>query len=276
MKVTIITTCLNRAPFIKDAMQSVIEQDYTDIEYIIVDGNSSDGSKEIISEFIAEHNNNDEWRKKHSDFSFKFICEPDNSLYEALNKGISVATGDIIGMVHSDDYLYDSHTIRDVVSFFNKTNADFVYANGLYVDSDNTQKIVRNWISSPYARWKIRWAWLPLHTTCYVTRKAMNEIGPYNEKYKIASDTDFLIRALFEHRYKIEYLKRYVVTMRMGGVSTSCKRLGIMWKEDVEIFRDHGFPPVTSKIIKMLRKVPQFITARLLPNKILENKWHKR
>jgi len=266
MKVTIITTCLNRVDFIHEAIRSVLAQDYPEIEYIIVDGASNDGSKEAIEDELNSHQT-EEWKNAHPKFTFKFICEPDHSVYEALNKGIKVATGDIIGLVHSDDFLYNNNTISSIVEEFKKTGADFIYANGLYVDYDNPDKIVRNWKSSRYSKAKIRRAWLPLHTTCYIKREKMLEIGPYNEKYKIASDTDFLIRALYEHSYNVRYLDRYVITMRMGGMSTNMEHIKLMWSEDVAIFAEHGFPPVISKTMKMMRKIPQFVTAKFFTHR---------
>lgn len=269
MKVTLITTCLNRVEFIHDAIKSVLAQDYPDIEYVIVDGASNDGSAEVIREEL-EKQRSQAWVESHPNFTFKFISEPDNGLYDALNKGIRVATGDIIGMVHSDDYLFDSHTISAIVKHFEDTQADFVYANGLYVDYKDLNKIVRNWKSSSFRRSRIERAWLPLHTTCYIRRDKMEKVGPYDTKYKIAGDTDFLIRALYEHNYKVSYLDRYVVTMRMGGMSTSCGRIKKMWDEDIAIFAAHGFHPVLSKLMKMARKIPQFITAFLSNHKLVK------
>lgn len=238
-----------------------MSQDYPDIEYIIVDGASQDGSKEVIEKEVKVLESED-WKKEHPLFSVKFISEPDHSVYEALNKGIKIATGDIIGLVHSDDFLYNKNTISAVVKEFETTGADFIYANGLYVDYDNTRRVVRNWKSSRFSKARIRRAWLPLHTTCYIKRDKMLEVGPYNENYKIASDTDFLIRALYEHNYKVSYLDRYVITMRMGGMSTSMEHIKLMWSEDVAIFAAHGFPPVLSKTLKIMRKIPQFVTAK--------------
>ncbi len=260
MKVSIITTCLNRVDFIHEAIRSVLSQDYPDIEYIIVDGASNDGSTEAIKEELSKQQDSI-WTKNHAGFTFKFISEKDNGLYDALNKGIKVATGDIIGLVHSDDFLYDNHTISSIVEHFKKTNADFVYGNGLYVDYDNVERIIRNWTSSPFSKNKIKIGWLPLHTTCYIKRSKMDEVGPYNEKYKIAGDTDFLLRTLYEHNYNVSYIDRYVVTMRMGGMSTSLKKIKMMWNEDLEIFASHGFPPIPLKTMKMIRKIPQFISA---------------
>ena len=125
MKVSIITCCYNRAHTIQSAIDSVLAQDYKDIEYIVVDGASADGSVEIIKKMMDDSR----WKS-----SWKFISEPDHGMYEAINKGVRMATGDIIGLVHSDDFLYDSHVISDVVRKFEETGADFVYGDGIFVN----------------------------------------------------------------------------------------------------------------------------------------------
>lgn len=171
MKVSIITTCYNRAATIKGAIESVLAQDYPNIEYIIVDGLSSDGSMDVI--------------KRYQGRVAKIISERDHGMYEAINKGVRMATGEIIGLVHSDDFLYDNHVISDVVKKFKETGADFVYGDGVYVDYIDTRKIVRNWIGGLYCRWKVACGWLPLHPTCYICRDVTMREGLYDESYKI-------------------------------------------------------------------------------------------
>lgn len=250
MKVSIITCCYNRAATIRGAIESVLAQDYSDIEYIVVDGASKDGSLDVINEY--------------KDRITTILSEPDHGMYEAINKGIRLATGDIVALVHSDDFLYDNHVVSDVVKEMEKSGADFLYADGLFVDASNTQKVVRNWIGGKYRRRKVRFGWLPLHPTCYIKRNVIEQHGLYDETYKMAADTDFLIRYLYEARLKVTYLHRYVIRMRMGGMSTDRSRMKAMWKEDVAIMRKHGFSPVATKLMKMMWKVPQFVTAKFL------------
>ena len=203
MKVSIITTCYNREATIRGAIDSVMAQDYPDIEYIVVDGASKDGSMAIINEY--------------RDRIAKVVSEPDHGMYEAINKGIRMATGDIIGLVHSDDFLYDNHTVSAIVKAFKKTNADFIYGDGIFVNAENTNKVVRNWIGGPYYRWKVRCGWLPLHPTCYIRRDVMMREGLYDESYKIAADSELLVRYLYKAHLKVAYLKRKIIRMRMGG-----------------------------------------------------------
>lgn len=250
MKVTIITCCYNRANTIRGAIESVLAQDYPNIEYIVIDGASNDGSLEVINEY--------------RDRISVIVSEPDHGMYEAINKGIRLATGDIVALVHSDDFLYDDHVVSDVVKEFERSQADFLYADGLFVDADNTDRVVRNWIGGNYKRGKVKFGWLPLHPTCYIKRSIIELLGQYDETYKMAADTDFLIRYLYEARLQVTYLHRYVVRMRMGGMSTDRSRMKAMWKEDIAIMRKHGFSPVPTKLMKMMWKVPQFISAKFI------------
>ncbi len=255
MKVSIVTSCYNRVGTIGDAIESVLAQDYTDIEYIIVDGNSTDGSIDVAKEKM----NDKRWKQ-----SWKFISEPDHGMYEAINKGIRMATGDIIGLVHSDDFLYDSHVISDIVSQFEKTGADFVYGDGVFVNAQHTSKVVRHWIGGAYHRWKVACGWLPLHPTCYIRRDVMMREGLYDESYKIAADTDLLVRYLYKAGLTVSYMKRMIIRMRMGGLSTDSEKRRQMWKEDIRLYKAHGFLATPVKIMKMFWKVPQFVRAKFI------------
>lgn len=230
----------------------MLAQDYPDIEYIIVDGLSTDGAMDVINQY----------RERVS----KIISEPDHGMYEAINKGVRAATGDIIGLVHSDDFLYNNLVVSDVVRKFEETGADFVYGDGVFVNFYNTDKLVRNWIGGPYYRWKVAIGWLPLHPTCYIRREVMMREGLYDESYKIAADTDLLVRYLYKPKepLKVAYMRRRIIRMRMGGLSTHGERRRQVWNEDIRLYKAHGFCAVPVKIMKMMWKVPQFIEARVI------------
>ena len=196
MRVSIITSCYNRVATIDDAIESVLSQNYPEIEYIVVDGASNDGSMEVINKY-------------HNRIS-KVVSEPDNGMYEAINKGIRMAAGDIIGLVHSDDMLYDENVISDIVKKFEENGADFVYGDGVFVKASDINKPVRNWIGGSYYRWKVACGWLPLHPTCYIRRDVMMREGLYDESYKIAADSDLLVRYLYKSHLKVAYLKRKI------------------------------------------------------------------
>ena len=227
-KVTIVTACYNRAATIRETIESVLAQDYDNVEYIIIDGVSTDGTQKIVEEYAS--------RLAH------FVSEPDHGMYEALNKGLRMATGDIIGWVHSDDVLYDTHTLSAIVDAFRSSQALVVYADGLFVRSDRPNAVVRNWIGGTYRPWKVRHGWLPLHPTCYIRRDYLTQVGLYDESFKIAADTEWLLR--------------------VGGLSTDLSQRKLMWSEDLRAFRMHGLSPRWTKLQKMAWKIPQFISAQ--------------
>ena len=250
MKVSIITSCYNRCTTIRGAIESVLSQDYPDIEYIIVDGLSNDGSMDVINQYQGR--------------VAKVVSERDHGMYEAINKGIKMATGDIIGLVHSDDFLYDSHVISDVVKKFEESGADFVYGDGVYVNSEDINKPVRNWIGGSYHRWKVACGWLPLHPTCYIRRDVMMREGLYDESFRIAADTDLLVRYLYKAKLKVAYMHRRIIRMRMGGLSTDSEKRKLMWNEDIRLYKAHGFWALPTKLMKMAWKVPQFVEAKFI------------
>ncbi len=250
MKVSIITSCYNRESTIGHAIESVLFQSYENIEYVVVDGDSKDGSMNVINQY--------------KDRIAKVISEPDRGMYEGLNKGIRKATGDIVGLMHSDDFFYSNETVAHIVKKFEETGADLVYGDGLFVDAVDIGKVVRNWISGQYSKGKMKRGWLPLHPTVYIRRECIERLGFYDESFKIAADSDFLVRYMFEGNLKVAYLNEYVVMMRMGGLSTNPEKMKQKWAEDLRMYRAHGFPPYRTLLCKILSKIPQFISAKFM------------
>jgi len=242
MKVSIITTSLNRVNTIRDTIESVLRQDYSVIEYIVVDGASIDGTVDIINSY----------REKIS----VVVSERDTGIYNAIDKGIRVATGDIVGLMHSDDVFFADNVISSVVEAFKKNDADLVYGNGVFVNSKN--RIIRTWISGEFSRVKISRGWLPLHTTVYIKKSLLDEDGLYDESYKISADSEFLLRYLYEFNLDVYYLNKYFVRMKMGGVSTSPSKMLSKWKEDWNLYKKHGLNPYIALPRKILSKVKQF------------------
>ncbi len=253
MKVSIITACYNRSATIATAIKSVFAQDYPDIEYILVDGASTDGSQKVIEDTLTETPKN---------VNVKYISEPDHGMYEAINKGIKMATGDVIALCHSDDCIYDEHVVSDYVKEFENSNADFIYADGVFVKEE---KLVRVWKSGLYSQRKVRNGWLPLHPTCYIKKTLFDKLGLYDESYKIAADTDLLVRYLLRDDVKVSYLSnRNAVKMSMGGLSTDSAKRKKVWDEDVKVYSSNGFRfPTITKMKKVIRKIPQFILAKI-------------
>ncbi len=248
MKISVITASYNRRSTIEGAILSVLSQDWPNVEYVVVDGASTDGTQAVI--------------EKYADRIGKYISEPDKGMYQAINKGIGLATGDVIGLVHSDDEFYSPDVLSRVAAKFMQEELDILYADGIFVDEGNTAKVVRNWISGKYSKKRVKRGWLPLHPTVYVRREVFQKAGLYDESYRIAADSDWLVRILYDHDFRVGYLEAYTIRMRMGGASTSAKTQIKKWKEDLRMYRSHGFCAGWSLTLKILSKVKQFIPQK--------------
>jgi glycosyltransferase involved in cell wall biosynthesis len=208
MKISIITVCYNSAATIGTTIQSVVSQTYKNIEYIVIDGNSNDNTKEIIQSNI--------------DLIDIYISEDDRGVYDAMNKGINVAKGDVIGILNSDDLYQDSNVIKEVMDEFNNNlELDILYGNLVYVKSDDTNKVIRNWISKKYYSQFFENANVPPHPSLFVRRKVYNEAGLFDLDYKIAADYEFMLRIFKKNNFNSKYLNRLIVRMRLGGASNS-------------------------------------------------------
>ena len=245
MKVSVITVCYNRVATIENSIKSVLEQDYANVEYIVIDGGSNDGTQGVI--------------EKYTDQIDHYISEPDKGMYDAINKGFKLASGDIIGLLHSDDEFYENSTISKIVEAIKRDKSlDGVYGDGLYVSNDANESIVRRKIGGSFDRSKIKKGWLPLHTTVFLKIASLND-GYYNLDFKIASDTDFLLRYLYQHNLKLGYLDTYVTKMRVGGFSTSFKHAVKVYKEDWIIYKRNGLNPLQSVLQKKFLALSQYI-----------------
>lgn len=246
MRVSIITICYNRKNTIAQAIESVLMQDYNNIEYIVIDGNSIDGTAEII--------------KSYSDVIHTIVSEPDQGMYDALNKGLRLATGDIIGLMHSDDEFYDASVVSKIVTGFIKSpGTQGVYGDGIYVSNDAEERIIRDRIGGDYSLKKVKMGWLPLHPTVYLRKSVIEKYGDYNLDFKIASDTEFLLRYLYKYQIKMTYLNFYFVKMRMGGLSTSYKRAVEVLIEDYKIYKFHGLFAFGVVFLKKLVALKQYL-----------------
>ncbi len=205
MKVSIITVVYNGKNTIEDCLKSIYSQTYPAIEHIVVDGGSTDGTLDII--------------KRNKKSISKWISEPDKGIYDALNKGIKMAAGDIIGFLHADDVYAHDKVIETVVSNMKKYNVDSCYGDLLYVDKNNTNKIIRYWKSQPYRNGLFRKGWMPPHPTFFVKKEVYEKYGYFNTNFKIASDYELMLR--FLHKYKIStcYIPEVLIKMRLGGAS---------------------------------------------------------
>lgn len=247
MKISIITVVWNSEETIKDSINSVLNQTYKDIEYIIIDGASTDGTVEIIQSY----------RDKIS----KFISEMDKGLYDAMNKGIGLATGDVIGILNSDDFYNDNGVLERVVDEFESLHVDSVFADLVFVKSENLDKVVRYYDSSYFTPDKFAYGWMPAHPTFFVKKEIYDKFGVFRTDLKIAADFDILARFLYTHKISYSYMKETIVKMRIGGVSTSgFKSKMILNKEIMQVCHDNG---IKTNIFKVLSKYPRKLIGLL-------------
>jgi glycosyltransferase involved in cell wall biosynthesis len=204
--VSVVTIVYNNVKYIKDALESVLSQDYPSIEYIVIDGGSTDGTVEII--------------EKYRDQIQVFLSEPDDGIYDALNKGVELATGDVIAILHSDDLFYDEFVVSDMVYKMSETGAEFCFSDMVIVDS-RSDRVLRYYMAYYFNRWMFRMGWMPPHPTCFIKKSLFDEFGLYSLDYKVAGDFDFLVRIFYGRKILWSYLNRVTVKMRQGGVSNS-------------------------------------------------------
>jgi glycosyltransferase len=245
LKISIITVVFNNAKTILDSIKSLQFQSYELIEHIIVDGQSSDGTLEII--------------KKNINKNTVLISEPDNGLYYALNKGLEAATGDVIGILHSDDFFADKDVLLNVAKHFLEGNADILYGNIKYVDYKNTAKVVRHWKSNKFLKKNLYFGWMPPHPSVFIKRKLIKECGNYNTQYKISSDYDFMIRILLIKGTSVLHMPKTLVLMRVGGESNrNLKNIIKKSIEDYKIIKKNKIGGVVTLLTKNLSKINQF------------------
>lgn len=246
MKISIITATYNSERTISDTLSSLEKQTYLDVEYIIVDGASKDNTLTVISQ--------------NSTRVTKIISESDQGIYDALNKGIDLATGDIIGFLHSDDLLAYPGALSDIVETFEKQQCDAVYGDLQYVAKNDLNKVIRCWKSGFFNHEKMKYGWMPPHPTFYMKRDLYIRFGGFDLSYKILADYDSLTRYIINYKIKIAYLPKVIIKMRVGGVSN--RSLGSMLlksKEDIQIMKLRGLFWPMSFLCKNLSKLPQFL-----------------
>ena len=205
MKVTLITVTLNSEKYLEDSILSVMKQDYANIEHIIIDGESTDGTLAII--------------EKYKDHITRWVSEKDYSMYDAINKGMRMASGDIIGTLNSDDVLASSDVISKIVTCFQSEKVDAVYGDLLYVDQDDTDKVLRKWKGGVFNKNKFRYGWMPAHPTFYFRRQLLNTCGYYETHFFSAADYEFMTRYLYYYKTSAAYIPKLIVKMRSGGMS---------------------------------------------------------
>ncbi len=247
LKVSIITVCYNSAQTIENTIQSVISQDYSNVEYIIVDGNSTDDTLNIINKYKTR--------------IAKLLSEKDEGIYYAINKGIALSTGDIIAILHADDFYTNEQIISSVVKQFEKECIDTVYGDLQYVDRFDTSKVIRNWKAGEYKRGSFLKGWMPPHPSFFVRNYCYSKFGIFNTLLKSAADYELMLRFLEKNNCTTSYLPQVLVKMRVGGKSNvSLFNRFIANREDKKAWLINDLKPgLFTFILKPLSKLGQFL-----------------
>ena len=245
LKISLITVTRNAEKTLSRCIESVIEQNYNNIEYIIIDGGSTDGTLQIIDQY-----------KQHISY---FISEPDAGIYDAMNKGIKISSGNILGILNSDDFFTYKGIISCIAETFSGQDVDALYGNLVYLNIDG--KIVRNWKSGNYAHGLFNWGWMPPHPTFYCKRSLFESLGLYDTRFGTAADYELMLRFIHLHKIKVYYLNKTMVNMTLGGVSNKSFRSRFKaWYFDYKAMKKNGISwPLLCLFLKPVRKIVQYV-----------------
>lgn len=249
MTISIITATYNSASTLRSTFDSVLSQTYKNIDYVVVDGGSTDGTLDIIREYEPRFSGHMRW-----------ISERDRGIYDAMNKGIMMARGEVVGILNSDDFYTSDDVLECVVRGFDDS-LDAVYGDIHYVHPNDLSKCVRYYSSKNFKPWTVRFGYMPAHPSFYVRKAVYDKYGLYSLDYKIAADFDMIVRLFCKHRINAKYMKKDFVTMRTGGISTSnfSHRI-LITKEDAIACRKNGiYSNFILCSVKYLTKVFEFL-----------------
>ncbi|WP_066708312.1 glycosyltransferase family 2 protein [Celeribacter ethanolicus] len=246
MKISIITAVYNREATIGQALQSVAEQSYDNVEHLIIDGASTDRTLDEVERFKTPN--------------MRVISEPDDGIYHALNKGIDLASGDVVGLMHSDDFFAHTDVLKHVAQKFSSSWTDAVYGDLDYVSASDTNKVIRHWVAGQYASSKLRRGWMPPHPSLFLRSSVMKRWGGYDTSFRIAADYDSILRYFGRGNISAAYLPEVLVKMRVGGESNrSLERILRKSSEDYRALKKNEVGGVGALIWKNLSKLGQFV-----------------
>lgn len=246
MLISVVTAVYNRASTIGQALDSIHAQTYRPLENIVQDGGSSDGTLDVVRDRGFDTTN--------------LVSAPDKGIYDAINKGIARASGDVIGLMHSDDFFAHDRVLEKVAQAFEDPEVDGVYGDLDYVSAENPDKVIRQWRSGAYDRARMRQGWMPPHPTVYLRRAVFDRWGMYDTSFRIAADYDAMLRYLWRGEIRMAYIPEVMVKMRVGGESNrSVERIVKKSREDYRALRANGVGGVGALLRKNTSKIGQFI-----------------
>lgn len=246
MKISIVTAVYNRAATIDQTMDSVQAQTHPDLEHIIQDGGSTDGTLDIV--------------RRRAGRGTKLVSEPDLGIYDAINRGIVRSSGDVIGLMHSDDAFASPLALEWIAEAFSRPDIDGVYADLDYVSATDTARVIRKWRAGEYRSERLRTGWMPPHPTLYLRRDVFDQWGVYDTGFRIAADYDAMLRYLIKGQINLAYVPKVLVNMRLGGESNrSLERIARKSLEDLRIIRRHNLGGVGTLLAKNISKIKQFL-----------------
>jgi len=244
LKISLITSCYNAEAHIGRCIESVIAQNCPNLEYIIIDGGSTDNTLSVI--------------KKYESYISRIVTEPDKGVYDAMNKGIQLATGEVVGTLNADDYFAANDILKTIENIFITKNTDIVYGDLDYVDFNET--IIRRWRTKAYIKGIFNWGWMPPHPTFYCKRSLFDKLGLYKLDYGTAADYELMLRFMHATNLNTFYINKVLIKMQLGGLSNKSfsNRLKA-WENDLKAMRKNGIRlPLLTLIMKPVRKVLQF------------------
>ena len=249
MTITYVTITYNAASVLQRTLDSVLQQDYPDIVHLIIDGASTDGTLEMVNDYIERSNAADNGHR------IQVTSEPDKGIYDAMNKGFAMATGDIIGILNSDDFYFDEHVLEDINRAMEDQPVDCIYGDLKFVQADNKDKVVRIWKGSQHKKGAFLRGWHPAHPTFYARREFFTHLGAFNTSFAVSADYELMLRFIEVAGLRNRYINRYFINMRMGGESTGSIRNIIRGNNSIlRALRKYGYHPS-----------PLFILYRMLP-----------
>ncbi len=245
MKITVITVVYNRAATVAQAVQSTLTQTFQDIDVVVQDGNSTDGTLDVLRGF--------------DDHRVRLVSEPDNGIYDAINRGVARAEGDVIGLMHSDDFFAHDRVLEHVACAFADPKVDGVYGDLDYVSATNSDRVIRAWRAGEYRPERLSLGWMPPHPTLYLRRGVFEQWGCYDTQFRIAADYEAILRWLAKGRIRLAYLPEVMVHMRVGGESNSSfRRIVRKSREDYRALRKNDVGGFHTLLFKNISKISQF------------------